>query len=79
MKHHKEKLEMKLQDFRRFTVTLLILASYLYMGTVINTYIHYSPDGRGLAVLSFVVTAAAALFMLYSHYLKQKIKEKERA
>ncbi|RYG74770.1 hypothetical protein EU245_00895 [Lentibacillus lipolyticus] len=79
LKPHKEKLETKLKDFRRFTATLLILASYLYMGTVINTYIHYSPDGIGLAVLAFAVTVAAGLFIIYSHQLKQKIQDNERA
>ncbi|GAA0442803.1 hypothetical protein GCM10008983_19900 [Lentibacillus halophilus] len=77
MKHHKEKLALKLQDFRRFTATLFILAIYLYMGTIINTYIDYSPNGKGLALLTMAVTVAAGLFIIQSHRLKIKMSEDE--
>lgn len=73
-----EQLELKLKDYRRFIVTVLILASYLYMGAIINTYIRYSPDGRSLTILAFAATVAAGWLIYQSHRVKIKIQENER-
>ncbi|TFJ94039.1 YrhC family protein [Lentibacillus salicampi] len=75
MKRQGQKLELKLKDYRRFTATLIILSSYLYMGAIINTYIHYSPDGRGLTVLSFAVALVAGWLGFRTHRLKIKLQQ----
>ncbi|MFB4166554.1 YrhC family protein [Virgibacillus sp. JSM 102003] len=78
MKLNIEQLELKLKDYRRFTATLLILASYLYMGAIINTYIRQSPDGSSLTLLSFATTVVAGWLIYQSHRMKIKIQENER-
>ncbi|SDQ47702.1 YrhC-like protein [Virgibacillus subterraneus] len=78
MKLNIEQLELKLKDYRRFTATLLILASYLYMGAIINTYIRQSPDGSSLTLLAFATTFVAGWLIYHSHRLKIKIQENER-
>ncbi|QKY69530.1 YrhC family protein [Lentibacillus sp. CBA3610] len=75
MQHHENELKLKLKDYHRFSVTLLILASYLYMGAIINTYIHYSPDGSGLTILSFAAVTIAGWFSLQTHRLKIKLQK----
>ncbi|MFD1362977.1 YrhC family protein [Lentibacillus salinarum] len=69
MKHQGHELEAKLKDYRRFTATLLILASYLYMGAIINTYIHYSSDGKGLIILAFLTAVMAGWFARRTYQL----------
>ncbi|SFA69646.1 YrhC-like protein [Lentibacillus halodurans] len=75
MKAQEKKLESKLKDYHRFAVTLLILGTYLYMGAIINTYFHYSPDGKGLSVLSFAAIIMAGWFHIRTHHIKIKQQE----
>ncbi|HLR61088.1 MAG TPA: YrhC family protein [Lentibacillus sp.] len=75
MRHQKQKKETKLADYRRFTVTLLILASYLYMGAVINTHINYSADGKALTLLSFASAAIAGWFSFRTRRLGGKLQK----
>ncbi|HLS07606.1 YrhC family protein [Lentibacillus sp.] len=75
MQRQRQHLDLKLKDYRRFTVTLMILASYLYMGAIINTYIDYSPDGKGLTILSFLAAFTAGWLSFRAHRLKLKLRE----
>ncbi|WP_164668533.1 YrhC family protein [Virgibacillus doumboii] len=78
MKDNKDQLNIKLKDNQRFIATLLILASYLYIGAFINTYIKLSPDGSGLTILAFAITILAGILTFQSHRMKIKIEKNER-
>ncbi|WP_010531070.1 YrhC family protein [Lentibacillus jeotgali] len=75
MTHREQKTETKLADYRRFTVTLLILAVYLYIGAVINTYINYSADGKALTILSFTLAAIAGWFSFLTRRLSEECQK----
>ncbi|MFC4558896.1 YrhC family protein [Virgibacillus kekensis] len=71
-------LELKLKDYRRFVGTLLILASYLYLGSIIYLYVRQSSDGNFLVLMSLGAVLSAGWFLYRSHRLKAKINENER-
>ncbi|GGB28768.1 hypothetical protein GCM10011409_02550 [Lentibacillus populi] len=71
-------LEIKLKDYRRFIMTLLIVSIYLYMGSVMDTYIQSKGDGAILTGLSFAMTAAATLFVLKYRKLKLQLEDNKR-
>ncbi|MFD1038563.1 YrhC family protein [Virgibacillus byunsanensis] len=78
MNENIEFLQLKLKDYQRFIVTLLILSSYLYMGAIINTYIQPSSDGNALFNLSFTITIVAMFFFYKKHRIKKKLEDNER-
>ncbi|WP_106497070.1 YrhC family protein [Lentibacillus sp. Marseille-P4043] len=70
-----KELELKLKDYQRFIITLLIISIYLYMGAIMDTYIRPKADGGLLTGLSFgMVTAAAGLIMKYRK-MKSKVRK----
>ncbi|WP_176555820.1 YrhC family protein [Virgibacillus ndiopensis] len=76
MMNKRKELELKLKDYKRFMITLLLLSIYLYLGAVIDTYIQPTNDGDFLFNLSFGMTVIVSLFGLRFRRLKAKLEER---
>ncbi|MBH0229956.1 YrhC family protein [Halobacillus yeomjeoni] len=59
-----EWLQKKIEDYKRFIATLLILSSYLYMGTLISIFEYKSNDYYYLLPLTVSSLLAVTIFMV---------------
>lgn len=69
-------LHSKWRDYRRFSLTLLIISSYLYMGGIIDTYIQPAADGTVLFLLSLLMGIAGGFALRKAHKIKASLEEK---
>ncbi|MCP3030396.1 YrhC family protein [Halobacillus sp. A1] len=68
-------LEGKLADYRRFTMTLIILSGYLYIGVLISIYEYHSTSYYYLFVLITLLLSTAFYFVKKLKVLQQKLRE----
>ncbi|MGY0694304.1 YrhC family protein [Virgibacillus sp. FSP13] len=71
-----KELELKLKDYHRFIITLLIISIYLYMGAVMDTYINPKADGGLLTGFSFGMVVVAAGFIMKFRKIKAMLEDK---
>ncbi|MBU5265825.1 YrhC family protein [Virgibacillus proomii] len=71
-----KQLEEKYIDYQRFVGALLILASYLFLGAMIYTYIRPSDDGKWLLGLTLLALAVGFWFTYKQRRIKKTINEK---
>lgn len=73
-----EEIKGKMEDYSRFIVTLIILSFYLYIGTVINTFVYQSSQAIILVFLTIVSLSAAMVFVLkWKKYQQILLKSEE--
>ncbi|WP_163970076.1 YrhC family protein [Oceanobacillus halotolerans] len=75
MNVNKDDLLLKLKDYQRFLVTLLILASYLYMGAIINTYIQPNHHSPYLYMLSLILIVLASIFLYKTIRIRKELQD----
>ncbi|MCP3025597.1 YrhC family protein [Halobacillus sp. A5] len=68
-------LENKLRDYRRFTMTLLILSSYLYIGVIISLYEYQTNAYYYLFAVIAVLLGTSAIFINKIKHWQQKLRE----
>ncbi|UOQ46305.1 YrhC family protein [Halobacillus salinarum] len=66
----------KISDFKRFTMTLLILSSYLYIGSLISIFAYHSSAYK-LLLPAVVLILATALTFTFKIKKWQHIQQKE--
>lgn len=59
-----KELKAKMEDYKRFIMTLIILSFYFYIGSLINLYIEPKDGGPLLMLLSGVSITAALVFIM---------------
>ncbi|CDQ39493.1 MULTISPECIES: YrhC family protein [Virgibacillus] len=70
-----KQLQNKFKDYQRFIGALLILASYLWLGAMINTFIRPSNDGPVLLILAFLSVVLGIGLAFKQKQIKQEIEE----
>ncbi|MCA1021670.1 YrhC family protein [Halobacillus litoralis] len=70
----KEALSVKVKDYQRFVMTLIILNAYLYAGVLISLYVY---ETRAHLYMFPVITAASAA--AFSMILKMKKWKRQAA
>ncbi|MFC7060716.1 YrhC family protein [Halobacillus seohaensis] len=70
-----KKLEGKLADYRRFTMTLIILSAYLYVGILISIYEYHSTAYYYLFVLIILLLSTAFYFVRKLNQWQKKLRE----
>ncbi|UOQ93816.1 YrhC family protein [Halobacillus shinanisalinarum] len=70
-----EWIESKIADYKRFTLTLLILSSYLYIGVLISIYEYHSQAYLYLLIMIAGLLSAAFGFVLKLKKLRQHLLE----
>lgn len=74
-------LKAKIEDYQRFVITLIILATYFYMGIIISVYIEESGNANLLAILALTSLTIAGWFSYllkkWQHRLNEKDMENE--
>ncbi|MFC0522522.1 YrhC family protein [Pontibacillus salicampi] len=72
-----KQLQGKVEDYKRFILTLIILSVYFYMGTIITTFIH--PSGYNLLLLGITIASivAAGVFVQRWQKLNKQLHEME--
>ncbi|MFD2926050.1 YrhC family protein [Halobacillus naozhouensis] len=70
-----ESIENKITDYKRFTLTLLILSSYLYIGVLISIYEYHSSAYLYLLVMIAGLLGSAFMLVLKLKKLRQRLLE----
>ncbi|MEW9675843.1 YrhC family protein [Lentibacillus sp. L22] len=70
----RQKLKEKLKDYRRFSVTLLIIGIYFYLGGIMDTYMEPTADGGILTLLSLIMVICSGWFMFRSRKIKMMLE-----
>ncbi|WP_082233756.1 YrhC family protein [Halobacillus massiliensis] len=68
-------LEGKAADYKRFTLTLLILSGYLYIGVLISMFEYHSTAYNYLFALIALLLIAAFQFVRKLQYIQKKLSE----
>ncbi|MGM8364659.1 YrhC family protein [Virgibacillus sp. W0181] len=76
MNNSTQKYKWKLIDYERFSLTLIILSCYFYMGAFIATYIEPSENGKIMFYLT-CLSLAFAIFFLYKRHQIIKLLDKD--
>lgn len=69
MKDSMQEMNLKRIDYERFSITLIILSIYFYIGAIITTYIEPASNSQIL----FFLACIALLFVVYFFYKRQQI------
>ncbi|WP_173916064.1 YrhC family protein [Halobacillus sp. Marseille-Q1614] len=68
-------LEGKAADYKRFTMTLLILSGYLYIGVLISMFEYHSTAYYYLFGLIAVLLIAAFIFVRKLQHIQKDLSE----
>ncbi len=72
------KLKMKMLDYERFIMTLIVLNCYLYMGAIITTYLQPSSNNQILFYLTVALIGVTALLIYKYKKIKDILEENEQ-
>jgi hypothetical protein len=76
MKHSTKDMKAKIEDYRRFVITLLILSIYFYLGMVITVYIEEQSGNSNLLIgLMLVCIVVAGWFSLLLRNWVKKLND----
>ncbi|MFG6148436.1 YrhC family protein [Halobacillus sp. B23F22_1] len=70
-----KQLEKKLADYRRFTLTLLILSGYMYVGVIISLYEYKTNAYYYLFAVIAVLLITAFIFIKKINHWQRKLGE----
>ncbi|WP_077308508.1 YrhC family protein [Terribacillus halophilus] len=74
MEKRQQQLLDKIADYRRFALALLILGSYLYLGSIINVYLAPSDKANILFALTGGCVVAAILIWFAIERWQKKLE-----
>ncbi|WP_431798750.1 YrhC family protein [Halobacillus andaensis] len=70
-----KQLENKLADYRRFTLTLLILSGYMYAGVIISLYEYQTNAYYYLFAVITALLITASIFVKKINKWQKKLRE----
>ncbi|WP_101844366.1 YrhC family protein [Halobacillus sp. Marseille-P3879] len=70
-----KQLENKLADYRRFTLTLLILSGYMYAGVIISLYEYQTNACYYLFAVITALLITASIFVKKINKWQKKLRE----
>ncbi|WP_229717892.1 YrhC family protein [Thalassobacillus devorans] len=72
-----KQLETKIEDYKRFVITLIILSSYFFVGTIISMHVYQNQLEELMMTLTLIGLTAAFYFTLKLSDFQQRISEGE--
>ncbi|MFG6114246.1 YrhC family protein [Halobacillus sp. MO56] len=72
-----KQLENKIEDYKRFVITLIIVSSYFFIGTIISMYVYHNQLEGLMVTLTLTGLATAFYFILKLSEFQQKLMEEE--
>ncbi|SEA95671.1 YrhC-like protein [Thalassobacillus cyri] len=72
-----KQLENKIEDYKRFIITLIIVSSYFFIGTIISMYVYHNQLEGLMVTLTLMGLATAFYFILKLTEFQQKLTEEE--
>ncbi|WP_139823856.1 YrhC family protein [Thalassobacillus devorans] len=72
-----KQLESKIEDYKRFVITLIILSSYFFVGTIISMHVYQNQLEEMMMTLTLIGLTAAFYFTLKLSDFQKRISEEE--
>ncbi|MFG6121287.1 YrhC family protein [Thalassobacillus sp. B23F22_16] len=72
-----KQLETKIEDYKRFVITLIILSSYFFVGTIISMHVYQNHLEEMMITLTLIGLTAAFYFTLKLSDFQKRISEEE--
>ncbi|WP_028783295.1 YrhC family protein [Thalassobacillus devorans] len=72
-----KQLENKIEDYKRFIITLIIVSSYFFVGTLISMYVYHNRLEDLMVTLTLIGLATAFYFTLKLTDFQRKLSEEE--
>ena len=73
-----KELKAKIEDYKRFILTLIILSFYFYIGTLITTYIHPNKFNSVLLMLTGASIVASMMFVVKWKKFNKQYQEQQQ-
>ncbi|MBM7554681.1 YrhC family protein [Thalassobacillus pellis] len=70
-------VEKKIEDYKRFILTLIILSSYFFIGTIISMYVYHNDLESIMVTLTLIGLTFAFYFTLQLSELQQQLHQHE--
>ncbi|MGM8213796.1 YrhC family protein [Virgibacillus sp. W0430] len=77
MNESRKEMEWKRMDYERFSLTLIMLSSYFYIGAIIKTYIEPARNGELLFILACTSLALVVVLFYKRHQIMKKLDQDE--
>ena len=72
-----KQLETKIEDYKRFVITLIILSSYFFVGTIISMHVYQNQLEEMMMTLTLIGLTVAFYFTLKLSDFQKRISEEE--
>ena len=72
-----KQLESKIEDYKRFVITLIILSSYFFVGTIISMHVYQNQLEEMMMTLTLIGLTVAFYFTLKLSDFQKRISEEE--